>query len=82
MTRSPADISAQRYRQELCVGWRLGTAVKVSGKMGWYTVGIGAVFIIYFRIMLIRFFFRLKGARGKSGILMILSESDEKNKLN
>ena len=30
----------------LCVGWRLGTAVKVSGKMGWYTVGIGAVFII------------------------------------
>ena len=77
---------AQRYRQELCVGgfwcisdklcWRLGTAVKVSGKMGCIAAGIGAVFIIYFRIMLIRFFFRLKGARGKSGILMILSESD------
>ena len=82
MTKSPADISAQRYRQELCVGWRLGPAVKVSGKMGWYTAGIGAVFIIYFRIMLIRFFFRLKEARWKSGIEWFFLNQTENNKLN
>ena len=45
------SVSLCRYgfgciSDKLC--WRLGTAVKVSGKMGWYTVGIGAVFIIYF----------------------------------
>lgn len=45
------SVSLCRYgfgciSDKLC--WRLGTAVKVSGKMGCIAAGIGAVFIIYF----------------------------------
>ena len=47
-----------------------------------YHSGIGAVFIIYFRIILIRFFFRLKEARWKSGIEWFFLNQTENNKLN